>query len=69
MDYRAKPLIVGITICLFCLPIFQASGDCSHPKEEKTEDLEFVQCLNIELIRLEETYSLLDTFAQKIWPG
>jgi hypothetical protein len=69
MGNRKRRLIVGITIYLFFLPLFQASGDCSRSKQANTEDPEFLQCLHIELKRLEETYSLLDTFAQKVWPG
>ena len=69
MECRERRLIRGITICLIFLPLFQASGDCLHPRVTIAEDPEFVHCLNIELKRLEETYSLLDTFARKIWPG
>ena len=69
MENRERRLIVGITICLLLFPLFQAPGNCSYSKQTNKEDQEFLQCLNIELKRLEETYSLLDTFAQKVWPG
>jgi hypothetical protein len=62
-------LALGIILILFFISAVSISGDHFYPASSQTEDPEFKKCLEIELKRLEETYSLLDTFAQKIWTG